>query len=101
MQKTEFIKAVAQQLAGKNISQKQVKHVIETAIQVITKELQQGNKVTLTGFGTFEVRTRQEREGVNPQTQERMVIPATSTPGFSASSTLKQAIKDSLEKTEG
>ncbi len=92
MQKTEFIKAVAEQ-AGDGISQKQAKQVIEAAIQVITDTLSQGEKVTLTGFGTFEVRERKEREGVNPQTRERMTIPATRTPGFSASSTLKEAVK--------
>jgi DNA-binding protein HU-beta len=92
MQKTEFIKAVAEQ-AGDGISQKQAKQVIEAAIQVITDTLSQGEKVTLTGFGTFEVRERKEREGVNPQTRERMTIPATRTPGFSASSTLKDAVK--------
>jgi DNA-binding protein HU-beta len=93
MQKTEFIKAVAEK-AGDGISQKQTKQVIEAAINVITETLQKGEKVTLTGFGTFEVRNRQEREGVNPQTRERMIIPATRTPGFSASSTLKDAVKE-------
>ncbi|NJN68839.1 MAG: HU family DNA-binding protein [Chloroflexaceae bacterium] len=93
MQKTEFIKAVAEK-AGDGVSQKQAKQVIEAAINVITETLQKGEKVTLTGFGTFEVRNRQEREGVNPQTRERMIIPATRTPGFSASSTLKEAVKE-------
>ncbi|NCC33817.1 MAG: integration host factor, partial [Chloroflexia bacterium] len=45
------------------------------------------------GFGTFEVRHRQQREGVNPQTREKITIPETKTPGFSASSTLKEAVK--------
>lgn len=94
MQKTDFIKAVADK-AGDGISQKQAKQVIEAAIKVITETLSQGEKVTLTGFGTFEVRDRREREGVNPQTRKRMVIPATKTPGFSASSTLKEAVKGS------
>jgi DNA-binding protein HU-beta len=94
MQKTDFIKAVADK-AGDGISQKQAKQVIEAAIKVITETLSQGEKVTLTGFVTFEVRDRREREGVNPQTRERMVIPATKTPGFSASSTLKEAVKGS------
>jgi DNA-binding protein HU-beta len=47
----------------------------------------------LTGFGTFEVRHRQAREGVNPQTRAKIKIEATNTPGFSASSTLKEAVK--------
>jgi DNA-binding protein HU-beta len=100
MQKTEFIKAVVAAVEkekgdnGSSITQKQAKQVIEAAIKVITDTLKKREKVTLTGFGTFEVRHRQQREGVNPQTRERMVIPETWTPGFSASSTLKEAVKE-------
>ncbi|HMO59378.1 MAG TPA: HU family DNA-binding protein [Roseiflexaceae bacterium] len=92
MQKTDFIKAVADQA---NMSQKDTKVVIDTALAVIEDALKRGEKVTLTGFGTFEVRQRQEREGVNPQTRAKIKIPATKTPGFSASSTLKEAVKGS------
>jgi DNA-binding protein HU-beta len=92
MQKTDFIKAVAEQA---NMSQKDTKVVIDTALAVIEEALKRGEKVTLTGFGTFEVRQRQEREGVNPQTRAKIKIPATKTPGFSASSTLKEAVKGS------
>lgn len=92
MQKTDFIKAVAEKA---NMSQKETKQVIDAALDVIADALQKGEKVTLTGFGTFEVRQRQEREGVNPQTRAKIKIPATKTPGFSASSTLKEAVKGS------
>jgi DNA-binding protein HU-beta len=91
MQKTDFIKAVAEQTG---ISQKETKQVIDAALKVIEDALKRGEKVTLTGFGTFEVRQRQAREGVNPQTRAKINIPATKTPGFSASSTLKDAVKD-------
>ncbi|ACL25663.1 HU family DNA-binding protein [Chloroflexus aggregans] len=90
MQKTDFIKAVAERA---KVSQKETKQIIDTALEVITEALARGEKVTLTGFGTFEVRSRQAREGVNPQTREKIHIPATKTPGFSASSTLKEAVK--------
>ncbi|MBO9311727.1 HU family DNA-binding protein [Chloroflexus sp. MS-CIW-1] len=90
MQKTDFIKAVAERA---KVSQKETKQIIDAALDVITEALARGEKVTLTGFGTFEVRTRQERDGVNPQTGEKIRIPATKTPGFSASSTLKEAVK--------
>lgn len=90
MQKTDFIKAVAERAKA---SQKETKQIIDAAIEVITEALARGEKVTLTGFGTFEVRSRQAREGVNPQTREKIHIPATKTPGFSASSTLKEAVK--------
>jgi len=90
MQKTDFIKAVAERA---KVSQRETKQIIDAALDVITEALARGEKVTLTGFGTFEVRTRQERDGVNPQTGEKIRIPATKTPGFSASSTLKEAVK--------
>jgi bacterial nucleoid protein Hbs len=90
MQKTDFIKVVAER-AG--VSQKDTKNVIDTALDIIAETLKKGEKVTLTGFGTFEVRDRQAREGVNPQTREKILIPATKTPGFSASSTLKESVR--------
>jgi DNA-binding protein HU-beta len=90
MQKTDFIKAVAEKAS---VSQKETKQVIDAALKVIEEALKRGEKVTLTGFGTFEVRERQAREGVNPQTRAKIKIPATKTPGFSASSTLKEAVK--------
>lgn len=97
MQKTDFIKAVSDRA---EVSQKDAKRVIDMALEVITESLQKGEKVTLTGFGTFEVRQRQEREGVNPQTREKIKIAATKTPGFSASSTLKEAVKGNASADE-
>lgn len=90
MQKADFVKAVAEK-AG--VGQKEAKLIVDTALEVITDAMTRGEKVTLTGFGTFEVRARQAREGVNPQTREKIQIAATTTPGFSASSTLKDAVK--------
>ncbi len=89
MQKTRFIKEVA---AKSGRSQKTAKQIIEAALDVIAERLAQGEKVTLTGFGTFEVRSRQARSGIDPRTRARIEIGATRTPGFSASSTLKEAI---------
>ncbi|HEU5013777.1 MAG TPA: HU family DNA-binding protein [Roseiflexaceae bacterium] len=97
MQKTDFIKAVSDRA---EVSQKDAKKVIDTALEVITESLKSGEKVTLTGFGTFEVRQRQEREGVNPQTRQKIKIAATKTPGFSASSTLKEAVKGNASTDE-
>jgi DNA-binding protein HU-beta len=92
MPKTDFIKAVAERA---NQSQKETKEIIDAAIEVITEALQRRERVVLTGFGTFEVRQRQARKGVHPQTRSKILIPATRVPGFSASSTLKNAVKDS------
>jgi DNA-binding protein HU-beta len=91
MQKTDFIRAVAEH---SGVSQKDAATVVNAMFEVVVDALKRGEKVTLTGFGTFEVRERQAREGVNPQTRAKIQIPATKTPGFSASSTLKDAVKD-------
>lgn len=90
MQKTDFIARVAEQT---NVSKKTTRQVIEAAIDVISQSLANGEKVVLTGFGTFEMRQRRERRGVNPQTRQEMTIPASRTPGFSASNNLKEAVR--------
>lgn len=91
IQKTEFIKAVADRTQN---SQKDTKEIVDAALDLIAEALAEGKRVTLTGFGTFEVRERRERDGVNPQTGEKIKIAATRTPGFSASSTLKERVKN-------
>lgn len=61
--------------------------------EIIKKTLAKGDKVTWTGFGTFEVRKRDARTGRNPQTGAPMHLPATKTPGFKAGKGLKEAVK--------
>ena len=90
MQKTQFIAEIAER-AG--VPKKQAKQVLDTALTIIAEQLQSGERVVLTGFGTFEVRERRERQGVNPQTKQPMTIGATQTPGFSASNSFKSVIR--------
>jgi DNA-binding protein HU-beta len=94
MHKNEFIKQLARETS---LPQKQVNQVVKSTIELIARSLRNGDKVVLTGFGTFEVRTRRERKGVNPQTKERIVIPQTQTPGFTASNTLKNIVLGKAE----
>ncbi|HEX2910671.1 MAG TPA: HU family DNA-binding protein [Chloroflexia bacterium] len=89
MHKNEFIKQLAKETT---LPQKEVNQVIKTAIELIARRLRDGDKVVLTGFGTFEVRHRRARRGVNPQTKEHITIPETQTPGFTASNTLKLTV---------
>ena len=74
-------------------SKKDVEAVLETMIDQITAELSKGNKVTLTGFGTFKVSNRAAREGINPQTKAKIMIPAMTVPKFTAGKTLKEAVR--------
>ena len=75
------------------LSKKDIEAVLECIIDEITAELQKGNKVTLTGFGTFKVSNRAAREGINPQTKAKITIPAMTVPKFTAGKTLKEAVK--------
>lgn len=76
-----------------DLSKKDVEAVIETMTDEITNALRRGDKVTLTGFGTFRVSERAEREGINPQTKAKITIPAMKVPKFTAGKTLKEAVK--------
>ena len=90
MTKVELIAAVA---ANAGLTKKDAEKAVTATIDVITETLQKGEKVSLVGFGTFEVRERKERQGRNPQTREPMTIPASKLPAFSAGKALKDAGK--------
>lgn len=86
--------ALVHAIVGKtDLSKKDVEAVLENAMDEITAELCKGNKVTLTGFGTFKVSNRAAREGINPQTKAKIMIPAMKVPKFTAGKTLKEAVK--------
>lgn len=94
MQKTDFIAEVARHTG---MSQKAVSKALNGAIDVITQALINDQRVTLTGFGTFEVRRRSERGGVHPKTRQRMTIAATKTPGFTPGNALREAVRATNE----
>jgi DNA-binding protein HU-beta len=66
---------------------------VDTVVEVVTAALKKGEKVTWTGFGTFEVRSRAARMGRNPQTGAPLHIPASKTPAFKAGKGLKDSVK--------
>lgn len=76
-----------------DLSKKDVELVIDTMTEVVTKALKEDAKVTLTGFGTFRTSKRAAREGINPQTKEKITIPAMTVPKFTAGKALKEAVK--------
>ena len=89
MNKTELITNTAQN-AG--VARKDAERVINAAIDAVTAALVKGEKVQLSGFGTFETKTREARIGRNPHTKEAIDIPATRVPAFKASKALKDII---------
>ena len=65
---------------------------IEAAIDAVTAALVKGDKVQVSGFGTFETKEREARVGRNPHTKEAIEIPATRVPAFKASKALKDIV---------
>ena len=89
MNKTELITLTAQN-AG--MTRKDAERVINAAIDAITAALVNGDKVQLSGFGSFEVKDREARIGRNPHTKEAVEIPATKVPVFKASKALRDTV---------
>lgn len=76
-----------------SISKNKAKNAIELITSTISEALAKGDKVTLSGFGTFYVAQRQARKGTNPRTKEPITIPAASVPKFRPSRDFGKAIK--------
>jgi DNA-binding protein HU-beta len=90
--KSEFVDQVASE---SGLSKGDANKAVETALQVIEDTLKRGGEINITGFGKFSVAERGARQGVNPQTGERIQIAASRVPKFSAGSALKKSIKGS------
>lgn len=90
MTKVELIRQIANRAS---VSQKDAEKALKAFTEAITEALKEGDKVTLVGFGTFEVSERAGRTGRNPQTGEPVEIPASKSPKFKAGKALKDAIK--------
>ena len=89
MNKTELVAAIAKKT---ELSKKDAEKALKAFTDVVAEELKKGEKIQLVGFGTFEVRQREAREGRNPRTGETMTIAASKAPAFKASSALKNVI---------
>lgn len=97
MNKTELIDKIADQT---QLEKTKVARTINTFLDVVTDALTSHEPVTLIGFGTFKVRRRKARKGVNPQTRREMTIPATDVPVISFGESLKQSVaKKKKQKT--
>ena len=89
MNKTELIAAVAEKTG---LSKKDADAAVAAVIDSIKESLTKGDNVQLIGFGTFEVRERAARTGLNPQTKETIQIAASKSPVFKAGKAFKDAL---------
>ena len=91
MNKTELVAVVAEK-AG--LTKKDAERVVNATVDTVVESMKKGEKVQLSGFGIFEVKTREARVGRNPRTKETIQIPASRQPIFKASKTLKDAVAE-------
>ena len=89
MKKQDLIEHVS---AETGMPKAHVKSVIESTFDLITKDLSEGNSLTMPGFGTFTTKARSARTGRNPQTGEAIEIQASINPAFKPSKALKEAV---------
>ena len=91
MTKTDLIAQVA---ANTEMSKKSAEMAVNAAFEALGKAMAEGEKISISGFGTFETKEREARVGRNPHTKEAIEIPATRVPTFKAS----KALKDNVAK---
>lgn len=89
MNKTDLVNSIA---SKSGLSKKNSEAALNAFISSVEETLQNGEKVVLVGFGSFEVRDRAARKGRNPQTKEEITIPASKAPVFKAGKGLKDII---------
>ncbi len=89
MTKSELINSIS---AKSQLNKKDSEAALSAVLASITEALASGDKVSLVGFGTFEVRERAARTGINPKTKEPIEIAASKAPSFKAGKALKDAV---------
>lgn len=90
MNKSELVYELTNRL---DVTRKEAEDVIDCFLDLIAENLANGDKVVLSGFGTFEIRNRVSRSGVNPRTGERIDIPCQKTPAFKVGKILKDKLR--------
>lgn len=90
MTKAELLGVMAE---NSGLSKKDCEAALNAFTTAVENALKDGDKIQLTGFGSFEVKTRSERTGRNPKTKEVITIPASKVPVFKAGKSLKEAVQ--------
>ncbi len=90
MNKSELINSLSEETA---FSKKDVTRVLDSLTRIIERSLKKGEKVSLTGFGSFSVSCRPARKGINPATKERIDLPAVNVPRFKAGKNLREVVR--------
>ena len=97
MLKTDIINRVASRT---NLTKSQIKKVVDSFINTITNSLSEGTDIEIRGFGSFRIRERSARIGINPQSGQRISIPAKKVPYFRAGKSLKLTVDKNTNKRD-
>ncbi|ADC91388.1 HU family DNA-binding protein [Mageeibacillus indolicus] len=89
MKRNDLIASIAK---AANLTKKSSEEALDAVLNTISDALIKGDKVILTGFGTFEVRARAARKGRNPATKTEIMIPASKSPAFKPGKRLKEQV---------
>lgn len=89
MNKTELVAAMAEK---SELTKKDAEKALSAFLESVEEALKKGDKVQLVGFGTFEVKNRAARTGINPQTKKPVKIQASKAPSFKAGKAFKDAL---------
>ena len=90
MNKTELIAALSEETT---FSKKDVARVLDALTRIVERSLKAGQKVSITGFGSFWISDRPARVGINPATKEKINIPRVTVPKFKAGKNLREVVK--------
>ncbi len=90
MNKSELINSLSEETT---FNKKDVSRMLDSLIRIIERTLKRGDKVAITGFGTYWVSQRPARKGINPSTKQKIDLPAVSVARFKAGKQLRELIK--------
>lgn len=93
MNKSDLVERIAERL--KNLSKKEVDLIVDTIFNKMTESLSHGKRIEIRGFGSFEVRTREARQGRNPKTGQKVFVNTRKVPFFKVGKELKERINKS------
>lgn len=89
MKKSELVNVIAEK---GEYTKKEADAILNIVLDSITEALQSGDKVAITGFGTFQVKERGEKKCINPRTKQETICPPSKAPVFKAGKTLKEVV---------
>ena len=90
MNKSELIDSLSEETA---FSKKDVSRVLDSLTRIVERTLKKGEKVSITGFGSFWISERSARKGINPATKQKISIPAVVVPKFKAGKNLREVVR--------